>query len=152
MTNVLFKRLIAALICLLAVTVCAAVPAAAEGFRAVTIQGGDQGALVIDVRDKQGALLIRQGNYTITCILATKKRWQRLTAAWQDVQAAAEESRRPSMSVIKMNGDTRVSFEFDKNVKISLIDETRSTTFTIYSEDYEVFRSAIEKVLARLEE
>lgn len=143
-------RLLAAVVTLLALAACAVTGAAANGFKSVSIRGGDQGTLVIDIRDDRASLSIRQGSYSIASILATKKRWQRFVDAWKQVQAAADDGRPSPVGVLKMGDNQRLDFETGKNVKITFIDDTSSRTFAIYPEDYEIFSDAIERVLARL--
>lgn len=150
MSTKTFGRLLAAVVICLALAACASTDATAEGFKTVTIRGGDQGALIIDVRDNKGSLSIRQGSYTIASVLVSKKRWQRLVDSWREVQLAADEGRPSPVGVLKMGENQRLDFETGKNVKITFIDDTQSRTFAIYPEDYEIFTDALERVLARL--
>lgn len=145
-------RLLAAVVICLAMAAGVVTDAAAGAFKTVSIRGGDQGTLIIDIRNNQGAVVIREGSYAVATILATKKRWQRFVDAWHEVQAAVDEGRAPNVSVLKMGDGRRIDFEVGNNVKMTLIDETSSRTFTIYPEDYEVFTDAIERVLAHLED
>ena len=145
-------RVLAVILLLLTVGAFAPRKAAAEGIKPVNISNGEQGTLIIDIREKRGALVLRKDSYAVATLLMTKKRWQRLVDTWHVVQTTANEGRAPTITVLKMGEDKRLEIETGKNVKFTFIDETTSQTFTLYPDDFEVFNDAVEKVLSRLED
>lgn len=153
MHTLLKKRLLAAALTLLSLVTLAMPGVAADGFKPVTINGGDQGALIIEVRNNKGVLYVRTGSFAVATVNVSKKRWVRLIDAWHLARTAAEEGQSAVIGVFKVSDDKRVGIEVDKkNVKLSLIDDTSSRTFTLYAEDQPVFNSAIERVLEHLED